>query len=64
MSDDKKFSAPSTSKQIEPEEQDVYDVEKFIESELKKAKIKQDSTNQDRLVFFIVVLEYCYVNPT
>ena len=64
MADNKKFSAPSTSKNQESEEQDVYNVEKFIESELKKAKIKQDSTNQDRLVFFIVVLEYCYVNPT
>ena len=51
MSDDKKCSAPSTSKQIEPEEQDVYDVEKFVDKQLLKAGIKPESTNKDRFVY-------------
>ena len=52
MSDDRKFSAPSTSKQVEPEEQDVYDVEKFVKTELFKAGIKPDSSNKERLVIY------------
>ena len=51
MSDDKKCSAPSTSKQIEPEEQDVYDVEKFVDKQLSKAGIKPDSTIKEKFVY-------------
>ena len=55
MSDDRKFSAPSTSKQIESGEQNVYDVEKLIEDELSKAGIQ--SYNKDRFVFWILILQ-------
>ena len=57
MSDDRKCFAPSTSKQVEPEEQDVYDVEKFVEKELSEAGIKPESFNKDKLVLFTVVLK-------
>ena len=50
MSDNRKFSAPSTSKQVEPEEQDIYDVEKFVDKQLLKAGIKPESTNKDKFV--------------
>ena len=46
MSDNRTFSAPSTSKQVESEEQDVYDVEKIVQSQLPKP------ISKDRLVFF------------
>ena len=52
MTDNRKCSAPSTSKQVESEEQDEYDVERFVQNELSKAGIKSDSTNKDKLVFF------------
>ena len=48
MSDNRKCSAPSTSKQIEPEEQDAYDVEKFVDKQLLKAGIKPESTNKEK----------------
>ena len=48
MSDDRKFSAPSTSKQVEPVEQDVYDVEQFVQTELSKAGLKPDSRNKEK----------------
>ena len=57
MTDNRKFSAPSTSKQTESEEQDDYDVEKFVQNELSKAGIKSDSTNKDKLVFFTQILK-------
>ena len=46
------MDAPSTSKQVESEEQDEYDVERFVQNELSKAGIKSNSTNKDKLVFF------------
>ena len=52
MTDNRKCSAPSTSKQTESEEQDEYDVEWIVQNELSKAGIKSDSTNKDKLVFF------------
>ena len=52
MTDNRKFSAPSTSKQTESEEQDEYDVEWIVQNELSKAGIKSYSTNKDKLVFF------------
>ena len=52
MTDNRKCSAPSTSKQVEFEEQDEYDVERFVQNELSKAGIKSNSTNKDKLVFF------------
>ena len=51
MSDNRTFFAPSTSKQVESEEQDVYDVEKFVDKQLLKAGIKPESTNKDRFVY-------------
>ena len=48
MSDNRKCSAPSTSKQVEPEEQDVYDVEKFVDKQLLKAGIKPESSNKEK----------------
>ena len=53
MSDDRKCFAPSTSKQVEPDKQDAYDVEKFIEGELSKAGIQ--SYNKDRFVFWTLI---------
>ena len=47
MADNKKCS----SKQIESEEQDEYNVKWFVQSELSKAGIKSDSSNKDKLVF-------------
>ena len=46
MNDNKKISTLSTSKQVESEEQDVYDVEKIVQSQLPKP------ISKDRLVFF------------
>lgn len=48
---EKFFSAPSTSKHSESEEQDVYDIEKLVEGTLTKSGIKLDSTNNDRFGF-------------
>ena len=56
MADNIKLSASSTSKQTEPEEQYVYDVENFVQKELQKAGIKPDSTNIDKFVTFTVLL--------
>ena len=53
MSDNRIFSAPSTSKQVESEEQNFYDVEKFIKGELSKAGIQ--SYNKDRFVFWTLI---------
>ena len=53
MADNRKCSAPSTSKQIESVEQDIKDdVEWLVQNELSKAGIKPDSTNKDKLVLF------------
>ena len=41
MADNRKFPEPSTSKQVDPDEQDVYDVENFIEDELKNLTYKE-----------------------
>ena len=57
MADNRKCSAPSTSKQTESEEQNDYDVEKFVQSELKKAGINSERTSKDRFVCLTVVLK-------
>ena len=50
MAENRKRSAPSTSKQIESEKEDVYDVENYVKRRLTESGIKSDSTNEDKLV--------------
>ena len=54
MADNKKFSTPSTSKQIETKEQDVYDVEKFVRTELKKSEVLPDLNAEYKYVLIIL----------
>ena len=51
MIDNKKFSAPSTSKQTEFEEKYIYDVEKFVDSVVMKKETNLESTNKDKFIF-------------
>ena len=51
MADDRKRSAPSTSKQTESEVPDVYNTEDYVQSELRKLEIIPDSTNEFKYVF-------------
>ena len=53
MTFNRKCSAPSTSKQIGSKVQDVYDVEKLVKTELKKAGLNSEPTNKDKYVFFL-----------
>ena len=50
MADNRKRSAPSTSKQVEPEERYVYDVEGYVKRKCTETGIKQGSTNEDKYV--------------
>ena len=50
MADNRKLSAPSTSKQVEPEERYVYDVEGYVKRKFTETGIIQGSTNEDKYV--------------
>ena len=51
MADNRKCSAPSTSEQFESEEQDDYNVKRFVQWELTKVEIKSEPTNNHK--FFL-----------
>ena len=53
MTFNRNYSAPSTLKQIESKVQDVYDVEKFVKTELRKAGLNSEPTNKDKYVFYL-----------
>ena len=54
MADNKKCSTPSTSKQIETKEQDVYDVEKFVRTEIRKSEVIPDLNAEYKYVLIIL----------
>jgi len=56
MADDRKRSAPSTSKQTESEVPDVYNTEDYVQSELRKSEIIPASTNEFKSVTNILVM--------
>ena len=57
MADDRKRSAPSTSKQTESEVPDVNNTEDYVQSERRKSEIISDSTNEYKYVFLKVLLK-------
>ena len=57
MADDRKRSAPSTSKQTESEVPDVNNVDDYVQSELRKSEIIPASTSVTKCVFLKVLLK-------
>ena len=62
MANIRKHSAPNTSKQIESEDKDVYDLKKFVDSVVMKKETKSEPTNKDKFIFLKNRLELFLYN--